>query len=65
MKRKFEEVITNEKDFREIMGHPSELVTKKTIDYIDENVDTIRWLVRNEWCINIYFMFHLTPITYN
>ena len=37
MKRKFEEVITNEEDFREIMGHPSELVTKKTIDYIDEN----------------------------
>ena len=37
MKRKFEEVITNEEDFREIMGYPSELVTKKTIDYIDEN----------------------------
>ena len=37
MKRKFEEVITNEDDFREIMGHPSELVTRKTIDYIDEN----------------------------
>ncbi|NJB72341.1 hypothetical protein GGR42_002832 [Saonia flava] len=37
MKRKFEDVITNEKDFREIMGHPSELVTRKTIDYIDEN----------------------------
>ena len=37
MKRKFEEVITNEKDFREIVGHPSELVTRKTIDYIDEN----------------------------
>ena len=37
MKRKFEEVITNEADFRESMGHPSELVTRKTIDYIDEN----------------------------
>jgi PPOX class probable FMN-dependent enzyme len=37
MNWKFDEVITNEEGFREIMGHPSELVTKKTIDYIDEN----------------------------
>ncbi len=37
MNWKFEEVITNEEDLREIMGHPAELVTKKTIDYIDEN----------------------------
>ena len=37
MKRKFEEIITNEEDFRKIMGYPSELVTKKTIDNIDEN----------------------------
>jgi len=37
MRRKFEEVITNESDFREIMGHPSERVTSKTIDHIDEN----------------------------
>ena len=37
MKRKFGEVITNEKDFRQIMGHPSELASRKTIDHIDEN----------------------------
>ena len=37
MKQRFEDVITNEKDFREIMGHPSELVTRKTLDYIDGN----------------------------
>jgi len=37
MRRKFEEIITNEEDFRKIMGHPSELVTRKTIDHIDEN----------------------------
>ena len=33
----FKEIITSEEDFREIMGHPSELVTRKTIDYIDDN----------------------------
>jgi PPOX class probable FMN-dependent enzyme len=37
MKWVFKEIITNEEDFREIMGMPSELVTRKTIDYIDEN----------------------------
>ena len=37
MKREFMEVITNVDDFRKIMGHPSELVTRKTIDHIDEN----------------------------
>ena len=33
----FEQIITNEKDLREIMGHPSEIVTRKTIDHIDEH----------------------------
>ena len=33
----FEQVITNEKDLREIMGHPTEIVTRKTINYIDEH----------------------------
>lgn len=37
MKWTFEEIITSEEDFRDIMGHPSELVTRKTIDHIDEN----------------------------
>ena len=37
MKRKFEDIITSEEELREIMGHPSELVIKKSIDYIDEN----------------------------
>jgi len=33
----FNEIITSKTEFREIMGHPSELVTRKTINYIDEN----------------------------
>jgi hypothetical protein len=37
MKWTFKEIITSEKELREIMGEPSELVTRKTIDYIDEN----------------------------
>ena len=37
MKRKFKEIITTEKDFRQIMGQPSELASRKTIDHIDEN----------------------------
>lgn len=37
MKHKFEDVITSEEDFRKVMGYPSELVTRKVIDYIDEN----------------------------
>lgn len=37
MKQKFEEVITNEEDFRKVMGHPSELAIRKVIDYVDEN----------------------------
>lgn len=34
---KFENIINTEKRLREIMGHPNEIVTKKTINYIDEN----------------------------
>ena len=37
MKWAFKEIVTSKKEFREIMGEPSELVTKKTIDHIDEN----------------------------
>ena len=37
MKLKFNEVITTEEEFRKIMGIPSELVTRKTIDFIDDN----------------------------
>jgi len=33
----FEKTITTEKELREIMGHPSEIVTRKTINYIDEH----------------------------
>ena len=33
----FNEIITSKTEFREIMGHPSELVTRKTINYIDGN----------------------------
>ena len=40
MKWTFKEIITSEKELREIMGEPSELVTRKTIDYIDENCKT-------------------------
>lgn len=32
----FEKIITTEQALREILGHPSEIVTRKTIDYIDE-----------------------------
>jgi uncharacterized protein len=31
----FENVIATEQELREIMGYPSEIVTRKTIDYID------------------------------
>ena len=37
MNLKFENIINSEKELREIMGHPNEIVVKKTIDYIDEN----------------------------
>jgi uncharacterized protein len=33
----FERIITTEKELREIMGYPSEIVTRKTINYIDEH----------------------------
>jgi uncharacterized protein len=33
----FDEIITTEKELREILGHPSEIVTRKTINYIDEH----------------------------
>lgn len=33
----FDKIITTEKELREIMGHPTEIVTRKTIDYIDEH----------------------------
>jgi PPOX class probable FMN-dependent enzyme len=33
----FEKIITTEKELREIMGHPNEIVTRKTINYIDEH----------------------------
>jgi uncharacterized protein len=37
MELKFEQVITTEKELREIMGYPSEIVTRKTINHIDEH----------------------------
>lgn len=37
MERDFKQVITSEEELREIMGHPSENVTRKTLDHIDEN----------------------------
>lgn len=37
MKWTFKEIVTNEEEFREIMGYPSELVTRKTINHIDVN----------------------------
>jgi len=37
MKWTFKEIITSEEEFRKIMGHPGELVTRKTIGFIDEN----------------------------
>jgi len=33
----FEHIISSEKQLREIMGHPNDIVTQKTINYIDEN----------------------------
>jgi PPOX class probable FMN-dependent enzyme len=37
MELTFENIITTEEELREILGHPSEIVTRKTINYIDEN----------------------------
>lgn len=36
----FNEIISNESELREIMGHPNELVTRKTIDFIDDNCNS-------------------------
>ncbi len=36
MEWKFENIISSEEELREIMGHPSEIVTQKTINYIDD-----------------------------
>jgi PPOX class probable FMN-dependent enzyme len=37
MEWSFDNIITTEEELREILGHPSEIVTRKTINYIDEN----------------------------
>lgn len=37
MDLEFEKVITSEEELREIMGHPNEIVTRKTINYIDQH----------------------------
>lgn len=37
MELTFEQVITSEEELREIMGHPNEIVTRKTINYIDQH----------------------------
>tara|TARA_R110002012_G_scaffold81454_3_gene206239 strand:+ start:19880 stop:20509 length:630 start_codon:yes stop_codon:yes gene_type:complete len=37
MEPAFEKVITSEQELRDIMGYPSEIVTRKTINYIDEH----------------------------
>jgi uncharacterized protein len=33
----FNEIIETEEQLRDILGHPSEIVTRKTLDYIDDN----------------------------
>src|SRR6185369_10348947 len=33
----FDKIISTEKELREILGHPQEIVTKKAINYIDDN----------------------------
>jgi uncharacterized protein len=37
MEPTFEKIITSEQELRDIMGYPSEIVTRKTINYIDEH----------------------------
>src|SRR5690606_31011822 len=37
MELTFDKIITTEEELREIMVHPTEIVTRKTIDYIDEH----------------------------
>jgi uncharacterized protein len=46
----FDEVITTEKALRDILGYPSEIVTRKTINYIDEHC---RKFIENSPFINI------------
>jgi uncharacterized protein len=36
----FDKIITTEVELREILGHPTEIVTRKTINYIDGNCRT-------------------------
>ncbi len=33
----FDKIVTTEKELRDIMGHPTEIVTRKTINHIDEH----------------------------
>ena len=33
----FDKIISTEKELREILGHPQEIVTKKAINHIDDN----------------------------
>jgi uncharacterized protein len=40
MEPTFEKIITTEQELRDIMGYPSEIVTRKTINYIDEHCQT-------------------------
>jgi len=46
----FENVITTEEELRAILGHPNEIVTRKTINHIDENC---RSFIENSPFINI------------
>ncbi len=50
MEMTFKNVIKNEQELREILGHPQELVTKKTINHIDEICSTF---IENSPFINI------------
>lgn len=36
----FENIITNEGELRAILGHPNDIVTRKTINYIDKNCES-------------------------
>lgn len=46
----FDKVITTEEELRAILGYPTEIVTRKTIDHIDENC---RSFIENSPFINI------------
>ncbi len=50
MDRSFNQIISNESELREILGYPKELVTKKAINYIDENCQIF---IENSPFINI------------